>query len=692
MKPSILNYYFLSLEQIHGIGKKIYADLQKICGKHLIDLLFHVPKYYKHKIYVASLLHIKPEHHYILPITIHAHHPPARKHLPYKIEAYDCHGHSLNIIYFHVNQKWLQHSYKLEQSYVIIGKIDYYNQQWQMVHPEKLLPASSTIQDDIYEPVYASSGLASSKKIHSYIQQFIHQLPVIPEWLEESVLQQYQLPSFHEALQILHMPNTQTIHLIDVAKKRLALDEATTKQVALRLLRQRQKQATGQCYVSPQNYYQKLLENLSFQPTADQIKAYHDIMNDMEAPSKMIRLLQGDVGCGKTLVCVMAMMNIAELGYQSLLMAPTDVLAKQHYYTIQHMVKTIPINVVLLTGKMTKKEKASAFHMIASHSNSIIIGTHALLYQQNMMNNVGFVVIDEQHRFGVEQRLHLSEHYHHADVLIMSATPIPRTLTMAVFGDIDLSIIYEKPKNRLPIETKILSVDKIPKLIEGLQHKIQQGERIYWVCPLVEESDKLPAISVEERFSYLQKVFPSQQCGLLHGQMKAPEKEKIIHEFSQGICRILCSTSVIEVGIDVPEATIMIIEQAERFGLAQLHQLRGRVGRGDKSSLCFLLYKHPISDTAKQRLNILRQSDNGFIIAEQDLALRGGGDILGIKQSGLPQFHFVNIFEHQNLIDVSKKNTDILCQKPYDLSDSQWDIFNHYLYLYEYHSLKNFLS
>jgi len=421
---------------------------------------------------------------------------------------------------------------------------------------------------------------------------------------------------------------------------------------------------------------------LPFSLTNAQERAIEDIFTDMKSPSKMMRLLQGDVGSGKTIVALFACINATSAGYQSCIMAPTEILARQHYETISKLCSEMNINTVLLTGRDKGKPRQEKLELIQSGEAKIVIGTHALFQESVDFGNLGLAVIDEQHRFGVHQRMMLSEKGSKVDCLVMSATPIPRTLTLTLYGDMDISILDEKPANRKEIQTSVLNSNKLESLIYSLEDRIKEGEKIYWVCPLVEESEKLDLAAATERYQDLRKYF-GDIVGLVHGKMKSDEKKAAMDDFLSGKTKILVATTVIEVGVDVKDASIMVIEHSERFGLSQLHQLRGRVGRGDKQSYCVLVYSYPISTDGRKRLEIMRKTNDGFVIAEEDLSIRGGGEILGTRQSGIPEFKFASYSIHRDLFDIARQDAKLIVERDSHLTSERGQALKVLLYLFE---------
>ncbi len=507
-------------------------------------------------------------------------------------------------------------------------------------------------------------------KIQGLIERALTKCPDLPEWISDSSLNLLKGGTWKQALLKLHHPeNEQDITAIQPFRQRLAFDELLANQLALLILRYRQKQRPGQAFQPSQKLRQDLLRQLPFKLTNDQQLVIQEIDQDLARNDPMIRLLQGDVGSGKTVVAMMVLLNIIEQGGQAAIMAPTEILARQHAKSLIKWAENLGIQAAVLTGRDKGKTRDKILQSLCNGEIQLLIGTHALIQDDVIFKNLGMVIIDEQHRFGVEQRLKLVEKGSGVNVLSMTATPIPRTLMLTHYGDLECSYLREKPAMRKDIETRIYSLKKLDEFIQAVKRALTQDHKIYWVCPLVEDSEVLDLAAAEDRFKILSQLFPN-QVGLIHGRMKEVQKTQVMESFIKGDIRILVATTVIEVGVDVSDATIMVIEHAERFGLAQLHQLRGRVGRGDRPGICMLLYHPALNSIARARLEIMRQTNDGFRIAEEDLRLRGAGDIAGLKQSGLPPFAFADLMVHQDLLKLANLEAEaFLKTDPHFLSD-----------------------
>ena len=649
MRPSILYPLFMQIDTLKGIGAKYGRLIKNLCGEKIIDILFHLPVNIVDRTYTPPLSQAKDGKIWTGIVTITEHQPPATKKHPYRIYCTDGTAEMV-LIFFKVYEDSLKKNYPIGEKRAISGKIEFFNGMWQMSHPDYVVSATSLAQIARFEPVYPLTAGITNKMVIKLAEEALQRLPLLPEWLTPDSLQTLDYISFNEALNRAHHPkNAADLLPSSTIHRRLAYDEILSNQLALAFIRQKVKQQKGRAFKGDNRLYQKVLDSLPFELTDAQKTALAEISTDQNAPYKMLRLLQGDVGSGKTVVALLSMLKVVEDGAQAALMAPTEILAKQHYETITELCRNTEIKIGLLTGKLRPKEKREIYAKLSSGEINILIGTHALFTEAVAFKDLGYVVIDEQHRFGVNQRLSLSEKGETCDVLVMTATPIPRSLLLTAYGDMDYSKIGELPKGRKPTQTAVMNVNKMPDVIAGLRRKLEQGTRAYWVCPLVEESEKSDLAAATERYEMLQKEF-GDKVGLIHGKMKEAEKDAIMEEFKLGKKNLLVATTVIEVGVNVPEATIMVIEHAERFGLAQLHQLRGRIKRGFEAGNCILLYSYPLSAIAKERLNIMKQTEDGFYIAEKDLELRGGGEILGTRQSGFTQFKLADMTCHTDLL------------------------------------------
>lgn len=683
MRPFALDPLFRSLTTLAGVGPKNAKLFERLVGgPKVLDLLWHLPIDFVDRRFCTNIAEAPNGKICTMVVNVEKHHPNARKSSPYKVTVSDESG-VMDLIFFRAYKSTIEKSLPEKTRVAISGTIVHYHGRPQMTHPDFIVPAKDVKEIQTVEPIYPlTQGLTNkvaSKSIHSAVGFS----PDLPEWLDAEYLKRRGWPSWQEAVQTVHAPaGGSGLEPTHPARERLAYDEFLANQLALSIVRLKQRSLNGRAFKGTGVLQKQLLDILPFSLTGAQEKALSEIQCDMAEPLRMLRLLQGDVGSGKTVVACMAMLQALESGVQAAIMAPTEILARQHAETFKPWLDELGVRFVVLTGRNKGKEREVLKQQIANGAAQIVIGTHALFSEDIEFQNLGFSVIDEQHRFGVHQRLALSEKGKGCDVLVMTATPIPRTLTLTAYGDMDVSRLNEKPAGRKPIETLLMPQEKIESLSVRLGEKIKEGNRVYWVCPLVEESEKIDLAAAQERYEILQQRF-GDRVGLVHGKMKPKEKDEVMEKFSKGDIDLLVSTTVIEVGVNVPEATIMVIEHAERFGLAQLHQLRGRVGRGSTQSYCFLVYSVPLSENGKERLSVMRSTEDGFIIAEKDLELRGGGDILGTRQSGLPEFRLGDLSAHGELLATARDDSQLILQKDPSLKSERGEALRHLLYLFE---------
>jgi len=655
MRPPILFGLFASVSTLPGVGPKTAKLLEKLCGPRLIDLCWHLPyeiEYRRVYPYIKSVPH---EALATLVVTVESHSPPTMRGRPYRILCEDDTHTPMTLVFFHAFPDYLEKVLPVGKQRLISGLVTKEFGQWQMAHPHHMGDPS---QRDAWigtQPIYPLTASLHKKTFATVMKATLSLLPVLPEWIPAKILEEHQWPSWHDALHKLHHPESEKdLDPSTPAYQRLAFDEILAHQLMLKCVKHTQGMEEGLALKGDGRYQQQVIETLPFALTEGQKTVLTEIKNDLESSKKMVRLLQGDVGSGKTLVALLSMLNAVEAGYQAVFLAPTEILAQQHYATLQKWCASLPLSIGLFTGSLKAAERRENLARLQEGTLNIAIGTHALFEEDIQFQKLALVVIDEQHRFGVNQRSTLIGKGSKCNVLAMTATPIPRTMALTLYGEIDISTLKEKPAYRQPIDTRILPLTRLNDIYEGMQRVLAKGEQIYWVCPLIEESEVLNLGHVEQRFAELKTIFQD-KVAFLHGRLKPQEKESIMMDFKEGRVQVLVSTTVIEVGMDVPNATVMVIEHAERFGLFQLHQLRGRVGRGSKPSSCLLLYAKPLSTLAQQRLQILRDTNDGFIIAEKDLNLRGSGDLLGTRQSGLPSFRFFRFDTHTQLLGLAHR-------------------------------------
>jgi len=603
--------------------------------------------------------------------------------LPHKVRLRDESGF-LTITYFRGHEDMLNRMWPVGQTRLISGKITMYDGMRQMLHPDYVVDPEKGEAPPPVEPVYPLTQGLVGRTLQRTILAGLDSVPEAPEWLEASTVKAHDWPDFRTALEHIHRPTSPD----DVAhesafRTRLAYDELFARQCALRLRRQHRRKDPGRSVLGDERLTNKILASLPFEPTGAQQRSVKEIYADMAEPAPMLRLLQGDVGSGKTLVAALAMARASEAGLQSALMAPTDILARQHGATLAPLLEAAGIKMAVLTGRDRGKERKAILERMASGDLSVVIGTHALFQDEVLFNDLGLIVIDEQHRFGVSDRARMVSKGFAPHVLVMSATPIPRTLALSIHGDMDLSVLDEKPPGRMPIKTATMPSNRMSEVIHGIAEAAKRGERAYWVCPLIEESEAVDLAAVEDRYLEL-KTFFGKGVEIVHGRMPPAEREAAMERFRTGESFLMVATTVIEVGVNVQEATIIVIEHAERFGLAQLHQLRGRVGRGDKQGSCVLLWKPPLGETAKERLDAIRRNDDGFAIAEIDFRLRGAGDMLGTQQSGLPPFRLVSPEAHGDLLGAADKEARLAVERDPDLASERGQAIRTVLRLFGY--------
>jgi ATP-dependent DNA helicase RecG len=683
MRPEILFPLFAEVGSLPGIGPRFAKLIAKVAGPRLVDLLWHRP---------ISLLDwrrqstiaVAPENTVVtLKLTVVEHTPPRSPRLPYKIRASDETGF-IDLVFFRAHKDYLKNTLPIGEVRYVSGKVEHFNDRPQIAHPERVLSEAAFATAPAIEPVYGATEGLPQRTLSRAVAHAIDKAPHLAEWQDAAWLRKQSWPDWHTAVKTLHSPQTpEDLEPNAPARRRLAYDELLSSQLALCLARARMRRVKGRALKGDSHLRTNAIAALPFTLTTSQVDALAEIETDMAKPERMLRLLQGDVGAGKTLVAFLAMLNAIECGAQAALMAPTEVLARQHAAVLAPLAASAGVSLALLTGRDRGRERDTILQNLKSGELKILIGTHALITESVVFDDLALVVVDEQHRFGVHQRLALSgKGDQPADILVMTATPIPRTLALTAYGDMDMSRLTEKPAGRKPIATRVIPLTRLDEVTGAIERAIGQGERIFWVCPLVEENEDLDLTAAEQRFDELKSAF-GEHVRLIHGRMKPAEKDQAIADFRDGKAQILVATTVIEVGVDVPDATIIVIEHAERFGLAQLHQLRGRVGRGTKPSTCLLLYQSPLGDTARARLECLRNTDDGFIIAEEDLRLRGAGELLGERQSGLPDFRLADLALHGELVAAARDDAKLILSRDPGLITARGEALRSLLYLFE---------
>jgi len=690
MRPDVLNPLFAPITSLSGVGPKLGLALSKLLKggdgsevAHVADLLFHMPTGIIDRRNRPKIMDAPQGTIATLEVRVDRHEPPPKhnRKIPYKVYVHDESG-ELGLTFFRGNAQWLEKQLPAGETRFVSGKIDWFNGRATMVHPDHMVAPENLDDLPLVEPVYPLTAGVSLKVIAKAIGGSLEKLPDLPEWLDTSLLERQRWLSLIECINRIHDPrDALDISVEGIAWRRLAYDELLAGQLALALVRSRMKKSAGRSWVGDGSKRQAILDALPFAPTGAQERSIREILDDMAQPQRMLRMLQGDVGAGKTLVALMAAANAVEAGGQAAIMAPTEILSRQHLASIRPLAEQAGMTIEILTGREKGKVREGIYSRLANGEIDFVVGTHALFQSGVEFKNLALGVVDEQHRFGVHQRLALAAKGGGADILVMTATPIPRTLVLTYFGDMDVSKLDEKPAHRLPIKTNALPLDRLDQLMERTGEAVSRGEKVYWICPLVEDNEELEITSAEARFAALQKLL-GQNVGLVHGRMKPAEKDKAMLDFKEGRTRVLVATTVIEVGVDVPDATIMVIEHAERFGLAQLHQLRGRVGRGDKPSTCLLLYKAPLGEVAEARIKIMRETEDGFRIAEEDLKLRGEGEILGTRQSGQPGFNIAQMDHHGDLLEIARDDARLILNQKPELDGKRGEALRVLLYLF----------
>jgi len=689
MRPPLLDPLFASLTTLPGVGPRLEKLYRRLFGRldapaRVLDLLFHLPVGTIDRRARPKLSEVVPGTVVTVAVTVDRHRPspPNRPRAPYRVETYDDTG-TLTLTFFNARRDYLERLFPVGELRYVSGTTALYDGMLQMVHPDRMVSEQELDKLPMIEPVYPLTEGLSLNVVRKAAEGALGRIPKLPEWQDAAWLQRAHSPSFADALRSLHHPaEPSDVQPESLAWSRLAYDELLAGQLALALVRAHQRKLAGRGSSGEGLLRAKVVAALPYSLTPSQGRAADDIVTDLARPQRMIRLLQGDVGSGKTVVALLAAATVVEAGRQAALMAPTEILVRQHLATIAPLAEKAGIRVAILTGRERGKERKETLDRLALGEIDLLVGTHALFQDEVAFRDLALAVVDEQHRFGVHQRLALARKGEAVDMLVLTATPIPRTLVLTYFGDMEISELREKPAGRQPIDTRTIALDRLSEVVEAVGRALDHGQRVYWVCPLVEESELSDLAAAEDRFVDLKQQFGA-RVDLVHGQMKGADKDAAMERFASGKTQLLVATTVIEVGVDVPAATVMVIEHAERFGLAQLHQLRGRIGRGREHSTCLLLYKAPLGETAKARLAIMRDTEDGFRIAEEDLRLRGEGDVLGTRQSGMPGFRLARIEVHGKLIAPARDDAALILSRDPDLETPRGEALRALLYLFE---------
>jgi ATP-dependent DNA helicase RecG len=664
-RPEQLFPLFVSLETLEGVGPKTARQMGQLAIETPRDLLFALPYAVVDRRRRDTIRGVALPSTVTVEVTIGAHRPSRNRGGAYRVHVDDARA-DFQLVFFHARGDFLKRQLPPGSKRVVSGKLELFDGVAQMVHPDHILRVEDAQEIPEFEPVYHLTQGVSQKTMFKAVQGALTRVPDLPEWIDASHLSRENWPGWADAMRKAHAPmGMDDVSASAPARVRLAYDELMAHQLTLALARKRERKARGITSIGTGDLQEKVLKSIPYRLTGAQSRAIEEIAADMAAPQRMNRLLQGDVGAGKTLVAFIALLVAVEAGGQGVMMAPTEILARQHLEALRPLADEAGVVLEILTGRDKGNERKAKLAALEAGTIQVLVGTHAVFQQDVAFSDLRLAIIDEQHRFGVRQRMELAEKGVGADVLVMTATPIPRSLALAQYGDMDVSVLDEKPPGRKPIRTAVVSIERMEEVIGHLKSAIADGRQCYWVCPLVEESEIVDLTAAEDRFKRLRAVLGEGIVGLVHGQMPPAEKDAAMATFQSGETKVLVATTVIEVGVNVPNATIMVIERAEIFGLAQLHQLRGRVGRGTEHSTCLLIYRPPLSEGGRRRLEVLRETEDGFLIAETDLAMRGAGDVIGTAQSGLPRFQIADLERQAGLMAVAQSDARaLLAQDP----------------------------
>ncbi len=655
-RPEELFPLFAGLETLDGVGPKTAQFLGQLGIESPRDVLFALPYAVIDRRRRDTIRGADLPTTLTVEVTVGPHRPPRNKGGAYRVHVEDSQT-DFQLVFFHARGDYLKKALPQGSRRVVSGKLELFDGIAQMVHPDHMVPVDQATDLPEFEPVYHLTQGVTQKTAFKASRSALSRAPDLQEWADPAQIAQQKWPSWVNAIHAAHNPHgADDVAPFAPARERLAYDELLAHQLTLALARQRERKARGIVSVATGALQSKVLNSLPYRPTNAQTRAIAEITQDMASDARMNRLLQGDVGAGKTLVAFMALLVAVEAGGQGVMMAPTEILARQHLEGLRPLAEDAGVVLEILTGRDKGAERKAKLEALKRGDIQILVGTHAVFQSDVAFHALRLAIVDEQHRFGVRQRMELSEKGQAADVLVMTATPIPRSLALAQYGDMDVSVLDEKPPGRKPIKTAIVSTERMDEVVAHLRGAIEAGKQCYWVCPLVDESEVSDLTAAEERFKRLRALLGDQAVGLVHGQMPPAEKDAAMAAFQSGQTKVLVATTVIEVGVNVPNATIMVIERAEIFGLAQLHQLRGRVGRGEDASTCLLMYQPPLSEGGRRRLEVLRETEDGFRIAETDLLMRGAGDLIGTAQSGLPKFRIADLERQAGLMAVAQSD------------------------------------
>lgn len=667
-RPEVLFPLFADLTGLGGIGEKTAKAMESLGILAPRDIAFALPYSGIDRSFRASVTEVTAPATCTVEVEVGAHRPGRTRAQPYRVEVKDALT-TFQLVFFHANKDWLQKQLPTGQRRVVSGKVELFDNVAQMVHPDYIVPVHEADHIAPFEPIYHLAAGVTQKLMIRAVGEVLTRIQPLKEWIDPALKAQEHWPELHDALRAAHTPEgPDDLSPNAPARRRLAYDELFAHQLTLALARANVRRGKGRASHGDGRLQARVRAALPYKPTGAQERAIDDIARDMADGYRMNRLLQGDVGAGKTLVAFMALLIAVEAGGQGVMMAPTEILARQHLAALRPLAEEAQVTVEILTGRDKTKERAAKLAALARGDIHILVGTHAVFQEDVHYHDLRLAIVDEQHRFGVNERMRLGQKGQASDVLVMTATPIPRSLSLAQYGDMDVSVLDEKPPGRLPIKTASVPTERLSEVVDHLRKATAEGKQAYWVCPLVEESEVSELTAAEDRFKHLRAALGEGVVGLVHGQMPPAEKDAAMAAFQAGQTKVLVATTVIEVGVDVPNATIMVIERAEHFGLAQLHQLRGRVGRGSGASTCLLLYQAPLSEGGQKRLGIMRGTEDGFKIAEADLEMRGAGDLIGTAQSGLPRFQVADLETQSGLMAVAQKDARALLMADPDLT------------------------
>ncbi len=682
-RPEILWPLFGALERLDGIGPKSAIALTAAHIEKPRDLLFTLPHSGVDRQWRDTIMEVQAPAVCTVEVTVGAHNAPAQRGRPYRVIVEDAET-TFQLVFFRAHGEYLRKQLPPGQRRVVSGKVEMFDAIAQMVHPDHILTPEDGAQIPPFEPVYPLTGTLTQKAMFKATADVLSDLPDLEEWIDPALRARANWPDWNAALMQAHRPaSSADLAPTAKARQRLAYDEVLAHQLTLALARANARRGKGRATAGDGSKQRKVLDALEFAPTGAQTRAVGEIAQDMGRPHRMNRLLQGDVGSGKTYVALMALLAAVEAGGQGVMMAPTEILARQHLEGLRPLAEAAGVVLDMLTGRDKGRERAAKLAALAAGDMQILVGTHAVFQKDVVFSDLRLAIIDEQHRFGVAQRMELGAKGDAVDVLVMTATPIPRSLALAQYGDMDVGVLDEKPPGRTPVTTALVATSKMDQVIDRLRAAVAEGRQCYWVCPLVEESELSDKTAAEERFKRLRAALGEGVVGLVHGQMPPSDKDEGMRRFVAGDTKVLVATTVIEVGVNVPNASIMVIERAESFGLAQLHQLRGRVGRGSAKSTCLLMYQAPLSETGQRRLEIMRETEDGFRISEEDLAMRGAGDVIGTAQSGLPRFRIADLERQAALMETAQTDARKLLFDDPDLTSARGQAARTLLWLME---------